>query len=105
MPFFIPFKDMIMSEEINTAIKFLSEVYDIDSKDTYVSMYLNKQKNYQKFLDKRIKAISTILKGDILKNFSETINLIEHKIKKENWNNIAIFYQLNITSINILFYQ
>jgi len=80
-----------MSEKINTVIKVLSEVYDIDSKDTYVSMYLNKQKNYQKFLDKRIKAITTILKGDILKNFTETINLIENKIKKENWNNIAIF--------------
>jgi peptide chain release factor subunit 1 len=79
-----------MTENLSKLIRELSEIYDTDSNDTYVSLYLNK-KDDRKFLDRRIRACKSILKGDLLKNFNETLEDIEDKIKKIVGNNIAIF--------------
>jgi peptide chain release factor subunit 1 len=82
--------DDYMTENLNKIIRELSDVYDSGSNDTYVSLYLNK-KSDRKFLDRRIKACRSILKGDLLKNFNETIDIIEENIKKINSDNISIF--------------
>ncbi|UCH71685.1 MAG: hypothetical protein JSW62_04615 [Thermoplasmatales archaeon] len=79
-----------MTENLSKLIRELSEIYDSDSNDTYVSLYLNK-KTERKFLDRRIRACRSILKGDLLKNFNETLEDIEENIKKIVSDNIAIF--------------
>ena len=79
-----------MAENLDEFIRELSEVYDPESNDTYVSFYLNKRSN-RKFIDRRIKAVRSILKGDSLKNFNDTLSEIEDVLKKDVGNNVAIF--------------
>ena len=79
-----------MSESLNDFIRELSEMYDQESKDTYVSVYLNKDAN-DKFIKRRIKACESILKGDELKNFANSIKEIQDVIKQNKNNNIAVF--------------
>ena len=56
-----------MNENLNKVIRELSEVYDKESDDTFISLYLSKYKD-RKFLDRRIKIIRSILKDESLKN-------------------------------------
>lgn len=79
-----------MTEEIEQLLKELSEIYDPNSNDSYVSLYFNK-KNDNKFLQRRKKAIQKILKGETLKNFLETMDLVENEIKNIRGDNIAVF--------------
>jgi len=79
-----------MTEDISKLIRELSEIYDSDSNDTYVSLYLNKRTN-RKFLDRRIRACRSVLKADLLKNFNETMLNIEENIKKISGDNVAVF--------------
>ena len=79
-----------MYKKIDEFIKDLSNVFDPESNDTYISIYINRY-NYQKFLDKRIKACRTVLKTDLIINFDETINDIKHVIKNNPKQNLAIF--------------
>lgn len=75
-----------MTKDLEFFIRELSEIYDPDSSNAYVSLYIKKSKD-TKFLDRRIKAIKTILNGEELKNFTDTIN----DIKQNIGNNKAIF--------------
>ena len=84
------FQLFLMDENLNKFIKELSNIFDLESEDTYISIYLNRYE-YDKFLDKRIKACRSVLKGDLLKNFNTTIKDVEDIIKKTSENNIAIF--------------
>ena len=79
-----------MAENLSKFIKELSSIYDPDSNDVYVSFYLIKDTD-RKFINRRIRACSSILKGDILRNFKETIEDIEDFLKKNTSDNIAIF--------------
>ena len=79
-----------MPESVSNVIRELSEIYDKDSEDTFVSLYLNKGLDTN-FLKRRIKACKTILKGKELDNFNKTIKKIEEAIKKNSSDNIAIF--------------
>ena len=79
-----------MSENLNEIIKELSEIYDEGSKDTFISLYFTKGLD-KKFLERRIRACQSILKGDALKNFNDTINEIIDVLQKTNFKNIAIF--------------
>ena len=79
-----------MPENLNEFIRELSEIYDRDSNDTYISIYLNKDAN-KKFIERRIKACESILQGEELKNFTNSMKDIEDVIKKNKGNNIAIF--------------
>ena len=45
--------------ELKEDIKELSEIFDSDSNDSFITLYINK-KNYEKFLNKRIKAITNV---------------------------------------------
>jgi peptide chain release factor subunit 1 len=79
-----------MKDDIKKFIEELSDIYDKDSEDTFVSLYINK-KTYRKFLDHRIKTCNSILKGSNLENFNKTINDIKKNFKDFSTNSMAIF--------------
>lgn len=79
-----------MVENLEELVKELSEIYDPGSIDSYVSLYLSKGTD-RKFIDRRIRACKSILKGEKLKNFIETISDIESILKKNTGDNIAVF--------------
>ena len=79
-----------MDEDLDKSIRELSEIYDPDSIDSYVSLYLNKDTK-DKFIDRRERACKSVLKKEELKNFENTMANIRDAIKKKNWNNIAVF--------------
>ena len=79
-----------MPDSIEQLIRELSEIYDSESMDSYVSLYLNKNSN-TKFLERRIRACKSVLKGEKLKNFLDTMSSIESILKKNSNENIAIF--------------
>jgi len=79
-----------MTKHLSNAIRELSDIFDKDSKDTFVSLYMNKgfDKN---FLKRRINACKSILKESEFNNFNETIKDMQKIIKKNNDNNFALF--------------
>jgi len=79
-----------MTEKLNDFIRELSEIYDKDSEDTFVSIYLNKNFN-EKFIQRRVKDIESILNKNLLKNFQNSMIDIQKIIKQKNKTSIAIF--------------
>ena len=79
-----------MSEDLSRFIKELSEVYDPDNMDAYVSLYLNKNLD-EKFIERRVKACKSVLKGDELRNFIDTMEEIKGVIKSKPRGDIVIF--------------
>ena len=81
---------IIMSENLGELIRKLSETYDPDSENSFVSLYINRSMD-KKFIDRRIKACESIIKGDELKNFTSTVKDILDVLKKNTGDHIAIF--------------
>jgi peptide chain release factor subunit 1 len=79
-----------MEKNIRDFIRELSDIYDKNSNDTFVSYYANKDRN-ENFFKKRVRACELILKKEELKNFKLTIEFIEASLKKFQWNHIAVF--------------
>jgi peptide chain release factor subunit 1 len=79
-----------MTENIDELIRELSEIYDPDSIDSFVSLYLHKDID-SKFIDRRVRAVESVLKGQELKIFQDTMEEIEDVFKKKSYENIAIF--------------
>jgi len=79
-----------MKNELRNLIRELSEMYDINSKDTYISVYLHKN-NDKTFLEKRVNICQSLLDKDERKNFIETMEEIYEFLKKNKSNNIAIY--------------
>jgi peptide chain release factor subunit 1 len=79
-----------MTIDLNNLIRELSEIYDPESQDTFVSVYINKIAD-PKYLDRREHTCKSLLKGDEQKNFEETIEEIKEHIKKTPNTNLAIF--------------
>ncbi|MDY6958783.1 MAG: Vms1/Ankzf1 family peptidyl-tRNA hydrolase [Halobacteriota archaeon] len=65
-------------------IKELSEIYDSENKDTFITLFLNIDKYDDKFIEKRKKSCISVLKGnkDLLNNFNRTVKMIEGYLKK-----------------------
>ena len=80
-----------MKVDLNEVLRELSEMYDEDSSDTYVTLYLKKDALDQKFLLRREKACRSLLKGDEKRNFTDTMEAIREFLKKNVSANIAIF--------------
>ncbi len=78
-----------MNEDLDNEIRELSEIYDQNSDDTYVSFYYSKGFD-NKFFERRVNACKLVLKGELLKNFLKTIEKIESS-GYNNYNNIAVF--------------
>jgi len=79
-----------MNEDLNGVVRELSEIYDPDSDDTFVSLYFSKD-FYNKFLERRKKAIKFILKGVLLDNFKKSMEDIESALKESTSDNTAVF--------------
>lgn len=79
-----------MKNDLDELIRELSEIYDVGSQDTFVTVYINKNSDV-KFLDKREKACRSLLKGEEQKNFTNTIEEIREFLKKNAGDNLAIF--------------
>ena len=79
-----------MTEDIKGFIRELSEIYDPESNDSYVSMYYSKGID-NKFFERRKKVIEKILKGESLENFRKTIVDIESVLKDNIGGTVAVF--------------
>ena len=79
-----------MSENLGQFIKELSKIYDPESMDTFISLYLDRRLD-NNFIEKRVKTCRSILKGDELKNFNFTMKNVINISKNNIGNNIAIF--------------
>ena len=60
-------------------IKNLSEMYDLGSRESFVSLYMNLEKTNERFVEKRKKACRSVLKEnrDLIENFDMTMQKIE----------------------------
>lgn len=79
-----------MSDDINEIVRDLSEVYDQDSNDTYISLYYSTGLE-TKFIDRRKKSMESILKGEILKNFKQSMDEVENALPHYDKSSVAIF--------------
>ncbi len=79
-----------MKDNLNGLIRELSELYDSNSVDSYISLYVNIN-TFRNFFNRRIRACRVILKRDVLKNFNKTIDDIENILKNFPSGNIVIF--------------
>ena len=79
-----------MIYKLSEVLKNLSEVYDKNTQNTFVSVYLNKQ-TYEKFLHQREATCISILKEEEQKNFTQTLEQVKEFIQKNKFSNIAIF--------------
>lgn len=79
-----------MEDDIRKVVKELSQMYDKQSKDSFITIYRNKVDD-ERFLERRIKACESLLDKDEKDNFNRTIEKINIFLKKNNDNNIAIF--------------
>ena len=59
-----------MYENINKFIRELSEIYDSNSKNYFVSVYFNKNSD-KNFIEKRIKTCRAVMKNSEQKNFKK----------------------------------
>lgn len=76
--------------DLSELIRELSKMYDADSRDTYITLYLNKDKNV-KFLEKRERACKSLLSGEEQKNFTNTMEEIKEFLNKNAGDTLAIF--------------
>jgi len=80
-----------MREDLKALIKELAEIYDPESRDYYISLYLGKYKEKNNLLDQRQKACQSVLTGHELHNFLKTIEDIKQFLKKNINDNVALF--------------
>ena len=62
----------IMEKDIGALIRELSEIYDENSQDTFITLYLKKDALDEKFLKRRERVCISFLKGDEQRNFIHT---------------------------------
>jgi peptide chain release factor subunit 1 len=79
-----------MKPDLNNVLRELSEVYDEQSMNTYVSVYVNKQGD-SAFLEKRIHACQSLLNRDEQDNFLASMETIQDFIKQNTGMNLALF--------------
>jgi len=79
-----------MSKQLDEVIRELSELYDADSEDSFVSLYMNKDDD-RKFIERRMKACKSVFKGNDLKHFEDTMDDILNALKQTAWASIVVF--------------
>ena len=79
-----------MNIDLSKEIRKLSEIYDENSQDTYISVYLNRKTN-NSFLEKRANVCRSILDGEEQENLIKTLDEIYKFLQTNKDNNIAIF--------------
>lgn len=79
-----------MTLNLNTIIRDLSEIYDKQSHDTFVTIYIDTLID-NKFIERREHACSSLLQGEEQENFTQTIQQIKEFLKKTKEKKLAIF--------------
>lgn len=79
-----------MEEDIRKIVKQLSQMYDGQSKDSFITIYHNRVED-KKFLERRTKVCESLLDKDEKDNFNRTLEKIKEYLKHSNETNIAIF--------------
>ena len=79
-----------MSKQLDEIIRELSGLYDVDSEDSFVSLYMNKNDD-RKFIERRIRACKSVFKGNDLKHFEGTMDDVLNALKQTAWTSIAVF--------------
>ncbi len=79
-----------MERELKQSIKELSEVFDEQSKDVFITIYWNRFED-PKFIQKRMKSCEALLDKEEKENFIETMKKVDDYLKQVQDNNIAIF--------------
>ncbi len=79
-----------MSKQLDEVLRELSELYDVDSEDSFVSLYMNKDDD-RKFIERRMRACKSVFKGNDLKHFEDTMDDILNALKQTAWASIAVF--------------
>jgi len=79
-----------MSDIFSKSIKKLANVYDEESKDTFISVYVTKSEQ-KKFLKRRSSTCEVLLKRQERENFHKTIDKIQTFLNQNQDPNIAIF--------------
>jgi peptide chain release factor subunit 1 len=78
-------------------IKKLSEIYDPESKNSFVSLYMNMEKTNERFIEKRKKACKSVLKEnrELMENFDKTMlnigKYLEMNDREHGQKGLAIF--------------
>jgi peptide chain release factor subunit 1 len=80
----------LISMDLQPMIRELSENYDKESLNTFISVYINK-KDDPKFLSRRESACSSLLSKVEADNFVKTMEMIEESLQKEQATTLAIF--------------
>jgi len=70
-----------MKNALDELVRELSEIYDVESKNTYVTLYIEKESD-RKFFEKRQNACKAVLSGDERKNFIKTMETINKFLEK-----------------------
>ena len=97
-------------------LRELSNIYDEESRNVFISLYLNVEEIDKKFIEKRVNACNAVLKDEIVKeNFNKTMEWINDYLKEGRESeqkgliifasyikNIFIDYKLNIPLKNLL---
>jgi len=96
-----------MREIQDKDIKRLANIYDPDSKDTFVSAYINPNTNFRNFLNKRINACRNLLKKDsyLLDNFNRTIEIIEESIENNRKQKSLIIFASHVRDFFEIYYS
>lgn len=79
-----------MNEKLKDILKKLSNIYDEESKNTFVSVYLDRLQD-PKYLSNRAPTCSKLLDGEEQKNFEQTMEMINDFLESEKSSYIAIF--------------
>lgn len=79
-----------MNKELQKAIKELSQLYDKDSKDVFITIYLNPQSD-EKFLKKRMQSCQALLDKDEQENFKKTMEKVNEFLDETQESDIALF--------------
>ena len=80
-----------MTIDLQEILRELSELYDAESHNSYVTLYYKTDSLDKKFIERREKACQSILKGEEKRNFIETMNMVNDFLKNNKTKNIALF--------------
>ncbi len=79
-----------MDSDLKKIIKELSQLFDKDSKDVFVSIYLNPRSDEQ-FIKKRMQSCQALLDRDEKDNFKKTMEKVNEFLNQTQENDIAVF--------------
>lgn len=81
---------MATNKDLQHIVRELAEIYDAESKNTFISAYINTRQD-KEYIKKRANTCESLLDGDEAENFSHTISRIYDFLDKTKEQTLAIF--------------